>query len=109
MKDLRKKLEISKDALKSLNDFLLDDKNPLINELFKIIDKYGGVEEINRKAQESSKLDNLIGQLNTKKPEYVKDLEWLIEARPGDELTSTICGPFFPSSRSTPATRRPMI
>ncbi len=81
MKDIRKKLKIPDEALKAVNDFLLDDKNPLINDLLTIVDKYGGVEEINRKAEEASKLDSLLAQLEKKTPKYVKDLEWLIAQR----------------------------
>ena len=81
MKDLRKRLEIPKDAFKAVNDFLLDDSNPLINDLLTLLDKYGGIEEINKKAQEASKLDNLISRLDKKNSDYVKDIEWLIEAR----------------------------
>ncbi len=81
MVDLRNKLKISDKALKSVNDFLLDENNPLINDILQIIDKYGGPDEINRKAEEAGQIDNLIKRLETKKPEYVKDLEWLIEQR----------------------------
>lgn len=81
MNDLRSKLKISKEALKTINDFLLDKDNIIINELFKIINKYGGVEEINKKAEEAGKLENLIQQLEKKNPLYVKDLDWLIEQR----------------------------
>lgn len=81
MKDIRNKLKISDNALKAINDFLLDDKNPLINELLTIVDKYGGVEEINKKAEEASKLDSLLAQLKKKNTGYVKDLEWLISQR----------------------------
>jgi hypothetical protein len=77
MSDLRQKLTISEKNLKEINDFLLNPDNPLINDLFTIIDKYGGVDEINKKAQEAGQLDNLINKLEVKKPEYVKDLEWL--------------------------------
>ena len=44
-----------------------------------MIENYGGIDEINRNAQESSKLDNLISRLEKKNSDYVKDLEWLIE------------------------------
>ncbi len=88
MKDLRKKLEIPKDALKSVNDFLLDENNPLINDLFSVIDKYGGINEINKKAEEASKLDNLVDKINKKNPDYVKDIEWLIEARDNHSFIS---------------------
>jgi hypothetical protein len=81
MNDIRKKLEIPKEALDSLNLFLLDEDNPLINELLNLLDKYGGIEEINKKAEEASKLDNLLAQLEKKNPNYVKDIEWLISER----------------------------
>jgi len=78
MKDIREKLKIPDTALKAVNDFLLDDKNPLINDLLAIVDKYGGVEEINKKAEEASKVENLLAQLEKKNSDYVKDIEWLI-------------------------------
>jgi hypothetical protein len=88
MNDLRKKLKIPDDALKVINDFLLDEKNPLINDLLKIIDKYGGIEEINRKAEEASKVENILEKLKKKKPEYVKDIEWLISQRDNNSFIS---------------------
>lgn len=81
MKDIRNRLKIPDEAFKVVNDFLLDDKNPLINDLLTIVDKYGGVEEINKKAEEASKVDSLIAQLERKNTGYIKDLEWLISQR----------------------------
>ena len=81
MNDLRKQLEISKDALKTVNEFLLEENNPLINKLFNIVEKYGGIKEINKKFQDVSRLDNLINRLEKINSDYVKDIEWLIESR----------------------------
>ena len=81
MNELRNKLKITNKALESVNKFLGDENNVLINELFKVIDKYGGVNEINKKAREARNLNNLLEKLRTKKPEYVEDIEWLIEQR----------------------------
>jgi hypothetical protein len=78
---LGEKLRIKEDNLKEINDFLLRKDNPLTNGLFKIIEKYGGVEEINHKAKEAHKLENLMKRLEKKKSPYVKDLEWLIKQR----------------------------
>ncbi|MFX1499063.1 MAG: hypothetical protein ACFFBH_16220, partial [Promethearchaeota archaeon] len=78
MKELRKKLRISDKAIKAVNDFILNEDNPLINDLLELLDKYGGIEEINRKAKEASKIDNLIHRLEKINSNYVKDLEWLI-------------------------------
>ncbi|PMB74750.1 hypothetical protein C0195_01245 [Candidatus Bathyarchaeota archaeon] len=78
---MREKLEISEDNLKVVNDFLLEEDNPLTNGLLEIIEKYGGVEEINRKARESRKFESLMARLEKKKSPFVKDLEWLIKQR----------------------------
>ncbi|MFX0156389.1 MAG: hypothetical protein ACFE9Q_17845 [Candidatus Hodarchaeota archaeon] len=88
MNDLRKKLKITYNALDVVNKFLTDDNNALINELFKVIDNYGGVDEINKKAREARNLNNLVEKLRTKKPEYAKDIEWLIEQRDNNAFIS---------------------
>ena len=81
MSDIRKKLEIPKESLESINNFLLDENNPLINDLLNLIDKYGGIENINKKAEEASKLENLIEKVGKINTSYVKDIEWLISER----------------------------
>ncbi len=81
MNELRKRLVITKKALDTINRFLTDENNILINNLFKIVDKYGGIDEINRKAREARNLDNLLDQLRKKKPDYANDIDWLIEQR----------------------------
>jgi len=78
---LREKLKISEKRLKEINDFLLDPNNSVINDLLKVVEKYGGPEEINRKAEESRKLPNLLNRLKEIKSPYLKDVEWLIEQR----------------------------
>ncbi len=88
MKDLRKKLEITKKALDVINKFLSDENNVLINNLFEVIDKYGGVDEINKKAREARNLDNLLDKLNNKKPDYANDINWLIEQRDNNAFIS---------------------
>ena len=85
---LKQKLRIKEENLKKINDFLLKEDNPLVDNLLKIIEKYGGVEEINRKAREARKLENLMGQLKAKNSPFVKDLEWLIEQRDKDAFIS---------------------
>ena len=81
MDALREKLRISEKNLEEVNAFLLQKDNPLINSVLEIIDKYGGVEEINRKAKENSRLENLIKRLERKKSPFVKDLDWLTKQR----------------------------
>ncbi|MCK4779378.1 MAG: hypothetical protein KAT57_04285 [Candidatus Lokiarchaeota archaeon] len=88
MNELRKKLKITNKAIEAVNKFLTDENNVLINDLFEIIDKYGGVNEINKKAREARNLDNLLDKLRKKKPEYVQDIEWLIEQRDNNAFIS---------------------
>jgi len=87
---LTEKLRIKEDNLKEINDFLLRKDNSLTNGLFKIIEKYGGVEDINRKAKEARKLENLVKRLEKKKSPYVKDLEWLIKQRDKEAFISIL-------------------
>ncbi len=86
--DIKKKLLIPDDRLKTINDFLIKENNPLIDDLIAVVEKYGGVDEINKKAAEARKVDNLLARLEKKKPEYVKDLTWLVEQRDKDAYIS---------------------
>lgn len=88
MDSLREKLRIKEENLKKINDFILKEDNPLVNNLLKIIEKYGGIDEINRKAQEARKLENLMARLEAENSPYVKDLEWLIEQRDNNAFIS---------------------
>ncbi len=81
MEELRKKLKITDSALQSLNDLILDPKNALINDLLKVVEKYGGTEEINRKAIEARKMENLMSKLQNVNPNYVDDIKWLQKQR----------------------------
>ncbi len=84
----REKLRINVDRLNEINDFLLSEDNPLVIGLFEVIDRYGGVQEINRQANEARKLENLMAQLERKSSSYVKDLQWLEEQRDNDAFIS---------------------
>lgn len=88
LNNLKHKLRIKEENLKKINDFLLKEDNPLVDNLLEIIEKYGGVEEINRKAREARKLENLMGQLKAKNSPFVRDLEWLIEQQDNDAFIS---------------------
>ncbi len=79
--DMRDKLTIESKRLDEINAFLMDPKNELVNDILTVVEKYGGPEEINRKAREAGKVENLMARLREKNSPYVKDLEWLIEQR----------------------------
>ena len=78
---MRSKLAIDKKRMDEINDFLMNPNNKIVNDLLKVVNKYGGPEEINKKARESGNVDNLISRLKEKNSPYVKDLEWLIEQK----------------------------
>ena len=81
MVDARSKLRISEKNLKEINAFLLKKNNPLINGLLEIVDKYGGVREINKKANEARNIDSLMSKLERKRSPFTKDLDWLAKQR----------------------------
>jgi bifunctional DNA-binding transcriptional regulator/antitoxin component of YhaV-PrlF toxin-antitoxin module len=81
MPNLRELLKISDARLEEINALLADPTNELINELLAVIAEFGGPKEINRKAQEAGKLENLMARLQKTKSPYVEDLNWLIEQR----------------------------
>jgi hypothetical protein len=81
MDDLREKLRIDEENLKEINDFLLRKDNPLVNRVLEVVEKYGGVNEVNSRAKESRRLENLTKRLEKKNPLFAKELEWLAKQR----------------------------
>ena len=78
---LRKSLAADARRLREINRFLLDPSNDLITRLLEIVERFGGPQEINRKAQEAGKLANLLARLEEERSPYRKDLDWLIARR----------------------------
>jgi hypothetical protein len=85
---LREKLRIGEENLGEINDFILRKDDRLINGLLSIIDKYGGVEEISRKAQQCCKLETYMNKLEKKKSPFLEDLKWLAQQRDKDAFIS---------------------
>ncbi len=88
MNGLRHFLNINMRRLEELNEFLTDENNPLINAILEKIDKYGGVSEINHKAEEAGKLENILDRMDKEHISYLKDLYWLIKQRDSDAFIS---------------------
>jgi len=78
---LRQRLKIDVSRVDEINRFLLDPENELISGLLKVVGKYGGPEEINRKAAEARRLENLMRRLKEMNSPYTADLEWLTKQR----------------------------
>ena len=79
MSDLRQQLLISKDRLDEVNALLTDPDNETISRILEIVEKYGGPQEINRRAAEARKLENLLERLQQINSPYTADLDWLAE------------------------------
>jgi hypothetical protein len=86
--DLRKLLAIPPDRLEAINAVLLDPEERVMKDFLAVVAKYGSPDEINQKHRESRKLDNLLKIVDSKNPDYVKDLQWLIEQRDKKAFTS---------------------
>ncbi|HYC12584.1 MAG TPA: hypothetical protein VEC02_08050 [Nitrososphaerales archaeon] len=81
MTDLRDNLKIRDESLKGINELLTRKDNQMVNGLLEIVDRYGGPQEINRKAREAGNLDALMGRLVKSKSPFVGDVEWLRQQR----------------------------
>ena len=81
MTDLRERLKISPDRLDAINDVLLNPDMRVMNEFLEVVAKYGAPEEINAKAREARKMENLLAKVKETKPEYLDDLKWLADQR----------------------------
>ena len=78
---MKGKLTIDSNVLDEVNKFLTKKSNPVIDEIIKIVEKYGGPKKINDLAQKNGKIGILMEKLQHKKSEYVDQLNWLIEQR----------------------------
>jgi len=81
MTDLRERLKIPADRLDEINAVLMNPDMRVINDFLDVVAKHGTPEEINAKAAESRKLENLLAKVKADKPEYMEDLEWLTQQR----------------------------
>ncbi len=88
MSELRSRLKIGEDHVNAINAFLLDPDNEVINRFLAVVERYGGPEEINRKAREAGRLENIISHLEAEKSPYLADLNWLMEQRDAGAFTS---------------------
>jgi hypothetical protein len=88
MGNLRDSLKISSKSIETINRYLLNENNSLVNSLLEIVDKHGGPKEINKKAKEARNLNTMLHKLEKINPNHVRDLEWLIKKRDEQAFTS---------------------
>jgi hypothetical protein len=78
---MKDRLKIDRKALDSINKLLASDDNPVINDLQKVMDKYGGAKAINAAAAQNGKLESLLEKVKGKNPKYADNLAWLAEQK----------------------------
>jgi len=81
MAKLIKQLEIPRSRLKAVNDVFLNGDMQVMKNFFAVVAKYGTPEEINKKSRKARKMGNLLKLVEAKAPDYLMDLNWLIEQR----------------------------
>jgi len=88
MTDLQNRLEISSDRLEAINRILLDPDMQVMQEFMDVVEKYGTPEEINERARQARKMDNLLKKVQETNPDHLADLEWLQKQRDQDAFIS---------------------
>lgn len=78
---MRDQLRVHPADVKVVSDFLADPGNRLVEGLLDLIDKYGGVDQINRTAAEAGHLETRLELLREERSPYLADLDWLTTQR----------------------------
>jgi hypothetical protein len=97
--DLRERLRITPDALDALNAILLDPDMRVVDDVLRVVERYGTPEEINAKAAAARDLDALRDRVAAVQPAFLEDLDWLAEQRDNgafisvDEYREAVLGP----------------
>ncbi|HXZ38104.1 MAG TPA: hypothetical protein VEL68_18915 [Thermodesulfobacteriota bacterium] len=86
--NLQARLRISGKQLDAINDLLLDPKSRVVKDFLAVVAKYGTPEEINAKAAEAGKLENLMDRLEKEKSPYLADVKWMIAQRDAKAFVS---------------------
>lgn len=79
--DLRQRLRIPPERVDALNALLLEPGMRVVDDLLAVVAKYGTPEEINTQAAAARTLPALREKVAAVQPDYLKDLDWLIEQR----------------------------
>jgi len=81
MTDLKEMLKIKTKDLDIVNQLITNPDNKQVGELCDLIEKFGGAEAINKKAELARNPETLMQRLKDINSPYVADLEWLMEQR----------------------------
>ena len=81
-------LQIPYARLDAINTVLGDADMRVVDDLLKVVEKYGSPEEINRKAEAARQLPALYERVKATAPHYLEDLKWLEEQRDEQKFIS---------------------
>lgn len=74
---LRQKLRIKPADLEAVNDVLLSPDDRLLGSLLDLVEKHGGVDAINRRAEEAGNLETRLTRLQDEGSPFLAGIEWL--------------------------------
>jgi hypothetical protein len=78
---MRERLRIGEADLEVVNALLTSPDNALVDGLLDLVEKYGGVDEINRKADEAGRLETRLARLQEEGSPFLDGVKWLMEQR----------------------------
>lgn len=87
-KQLRNLLAIAQDRLDAINAVFTDPDSRVMQGFLAVVARYGAPQEINRKAAEAGRLENLLRRVEQANPAHLKDLQWLTEQRDSGAFVS---------------------
>jgi len=85
---MRDQLRIRPDDLEVVNAVLAGEDNALVGGLLDLIEKHGGVDEINRKAEDAGRLETRLARLQDERSPFLESLQWLTEQRDAGAFVS---------------------
>ena len=78
---MRGQLRLRPHDIAAVSDFLASPDNSLMNGLFDLIDKYGGVDAINCQAEKAGRLQTRLERLREERSPFLPGLDWLADRR----------------------------
>lgn len=85
---IQDRLQIPYARLDAINSVLADAEMRVVDDLMKVVEKYGTPEEINRKAETARQLPALYERIKATNPYNLEDLKWLEEQRDAKNFIS---------------------
>jgi hypothetical protein len=79
--ELRDRLRITADHVEAVNEVLCGEQSRLMDGLLDLVDEFGGVDAINRAADEAGDLGNRLAHLEDERSPWLAGLDWLREQR----------------------------